>query len=231
MAEEPPGLGVADLLQIVPIYCGDRSGVIEPLGRRLEEIFHLRIEVHPPSFDPELAYDSLRGQYNSRVLLAQLLREPRRGGGGGGGGGHTEDGDRGDAPATGPAPGERILGIANVDLFIPVLTFVYGEAQLDNRAAVASAYRLDNRLYGLPADPHLLFERLVKEAVHELGHTYGLLHCTDSRCVMASSTYVEEIDLRGERFCDRCLSDLRARRERARSAGEGAQGGLAADPG
>lgn len=203
MAETPP------ILQIVPIYCGDRSGLLEPLGRRLEEVFHVRAEVHPPSFDPELAYDSLRGQYNSRVLLAQLLRErPVRGRSGGA--------DEAGAPsAADPAPSHRILGVANVDLFIPVLTFVYGEAQLDNRAAVASAYRLDNELYGLPADPHRLFERLVTETVHELGHTYGLLHCVDNRCVMAASTYVEEIDLKSPAFCDRCLAELREKRGRA----------------
>ncbi len=205
MAETPP------ILQIVPIYCGDRSGLIEPLGHRLEEVFHMRVEVHPPSFDPELAYDSLRGQYNSRVLLAQLLRErPPQHRSRNGGAGAARASPEADAP-----PAHRILGIANVDLFIPVLTFVYGEAQLDNRAAVASAYRLDNELYGLPADPHRLFERLVTEAVHELGHTYGLLHCVDNRCVMAASTYVEEIDLKSPAFCDRCLMELREKRERA----------------
>jgi archaemetzincin len=196
---------VDESLQLVPIYCGDRSSLVEPLARRLEEIFHVRAEVHPPSFDPELAYDSLRGQYNSRVLLAQLLREPPSPPGPEG----ARDSSNGGFP-----PAHRILGVANVDLFIPVLTFVYGEAQLDNRAAVTSAYRLDNELYGLPADPHLLFERLVTEAVHELGHTYGLLHCIDNRCVMASSTYVEEIDLKSPGFCDRCLAELRRRRLR-----------------
>ena len=154
--------------------------------------------MRPPSFDPELAFDSSRGQYHSRILLGQLLREPE---------------------APGVPPPARVLGVADVDLFIPVLTFVFGEAQLGGRAAVVSAHRLDNRLYGLPPSPHLLFERLVKEAVHELGHTYGLLHCHEARCVMASSTYVEEIDLKGDRFCDRCLDRLReARRQGDREA-------------
>lgn len=180
-----------EVLEVVPIFCGDRSLLVEPLARELEERFHLRAEVRPPSFDPELAFDSSRGQYHSRILLGQLLREP----------------PPPDAPAA-----ARVLGVANVDLFIPVLTFVFGEAQLGDRAAVVSAHRLDNRLYGLPASPHLLFERLVKEAVHELGHTFGLLHCLEARCVMASSTYVEQIDLKGDRFCDRCLESLQEAR-------------------
>ena len=111
-----------------------------------------------------------------------------------------------------PPDAARVLGVAGVDLFIPVLTYVFGEAQLDGRAAVVSTFRLDNELYGLPPDPALLYARLVKEAIHELGHTYDLLHCHRNRCVMASSTYVENIDLKSERFCDRCLGTLRRNR-------------------
>jgi archaemetzincin len=180
------------VLRLVPLYCGERSTLLAPLGERLERLLPLTVERHPPGFDPELAYDPSRGQYNSRILLAQLLRDERA---------------------------DRVLGVAGVDLFIPVLTFVFGEAQLDGRAAVVSTQRLDNALYGLPADPDLLFERLVKEAVHELGHTFALLHCADGRCVMASSTYVEQIDLKGERFCDRCLDALRAHPVAARGRG------------
>lgn len=173
----------APLLNLIPIYCGDRSHLLEPLAARLASTFHVRVAQHPPNFDPEEAYDASRGQYNSRTLLARLLSEVR----------HREG---------------RVLGVAGVDLFIPVLTFVFGEAQLDGRAAVVSSHRLDNALYGLPTDHDLLFERLVKEAVHELGHTYALRHCTDGRCVMASSTYVEQIDLKTDRFCDRCRAAL-----------------------
>jgi archaemetzincin len=175
---------VRTVLRLVPLFCGERAELLDPLAERLERLLPVAVEPHPPGFDPELAYDPSRGQYNSRTLLAQLL---------------------GDANGA-----DRILGVAGVDLFIPVLTFVFGEAQLDGRAAVVSTQRLDNALYGLPPAPALLFARLVKEAVHELGHTFALLHCPDGRCVMASSTYVEQIDLKGERFCDRCLDALRA---------------------
>lgn len=169
----------------MPFYCGERSGLLSPLAARLERTFGSPVQQHPPGFDPESAYDAGRGQYDSRALLGELLR-------------HAPEGDG------------RILGITEVDLFIPVLTFVFGEAQLDGRAAIVSCHRLDNALYGLPADERLLYQRLVKEAVHELGHTHALLHCPDDRCVMASSTYVEQIDLKGAEFCNRCRGLLRA---------------------
>jgi archaemetzincin len=171
------------VLRLVPIYCSDRSELLVPLAARLEEVFGLAVEQRLPSFDPEVAFDPSRGQYNSRVFLAELLK-------------------------TVPPEASRVLGVTTVDLFIPVLTFVFGEAQLDGRAAVVSLHRLDDAVYGLPPNPARLFERLVKEAVHELGHTYNLVHCHEDRCVMASSTYVDGIDLKSYRFCGRCSRAL-----------------------
>ena len=148
-------------------------------------MFGLAVEQRPPGFDPELAFDPSRGQYNSRVLLGKLLDEA-------------------------PIDAERILGVTDVALFIPVLTYVFGEAQLDGRAALVSTRRLDTTVYGLPENRQLLAERLRKEAIHELGHTYNLYHCEDTLCVMRSSTYVEEIDLKSGRFCSRCQRSLLA---------------------
>lgn len=177
--------GPAVVLQLVPVYLGAQAALLPAVATRLERAFGVVVEPHPPGFDPELAYDDKRGQYDSRVLLAQLLRDIR--------------------------PGcSRIIGITGADLFIPVLTFVFGEAQLAGRAAVVSTHRLSSEPMGLPAKPGQLLGRLVKEAVHELGHTYGLVHCRDGRCVMASSTYVEEIDLKTADFCYQCLRQLRA---------------------
>ena len=99
----------------------------------------------------------------------------------------------------------RILGLTDADLFIPILTFVFGEAQLKGRAAVVSTARLG----GPPAARLPL--RLETEAVHELGHTFGLLHSSDDGCVMHASTYVEEIDLKSDSFCLSCRPALGAR--------------------
>ena len=180
-------VGSVGVLRLVPIFCGDQRDLLPPLVETLESVFGLRVELQSHSFDPELAFDSSRGQYNSRILLAQLLRE------------------------AGPEA-TRVLGVVGVDLFIPVLTYVFGEAQLDGRAAVVSTHRLDCQLYGLPPNRKLLLQRLRKEVIHELGHTCNLLHCHHHPCVMMSSTYVEGIDLKSDRFCDRCLEQLRRTR-------------------
>ncbi len=95
-----------------------------------------------------------------------------------------------------------------MDLYIPVLTFVFGEAQLSDGGAVVSTHRLRQEFYGLPADLELLRERLLKEALHELGHTYGLRHCPDYLCVMSSSNGVERIDLKRAEFCPACAPAL-----------------------
>ena len=103
---------------------------------------------------------------------------------------------------------QKTLGIFNVDLFIPILTFIFGQAFLNGRCGIASAYRLRNERYGLKPDNKILTDRLRKEVIHELGHTFGLYHCTNPICVMRSSTYVEDIDQKGWKFCPKCRMEL-----------------------
>ncbi len=136
------------------------------------------------AIDPSFAFDVYRNQFNSTSLISAFIQRFKGLGG-------------------------KIIGVTSVDLFVPVLTYVFGEAQLDGSFAVVSAHRLDDTLYGLPPNPMLLHERLVKEAVHELGHTFGLVHCVDYRCVMHSSTAVEDIDVKSEHFCRSCEMLLR----------------------
>ncbi len=106
----------------------------------------------------------------------------------------------------------KVLGVLADDLFIPVLTFVFGEAQLGGTAAVVSYHRLQNERYGLPRDPARMMERLVKESLHELGHTFGLVHCMSQECVMHASTDVEDIDLKGDAFCRACKGAMESGR-------------------
>jgi archaemetzincin len=129
---------------------------------------------------PRNAFDARRKQHASGVILRWLLQE-------------------------GP-PAGKVLGITDRDLFIPILTYVFGEAQLGGRAAVVSTARLveDVELVG----PQLLVERLAKEAVHEVGHAFGLVHCHEPGCVMGRSPAVREVDEKGFEPCAECRARL-----------------------
>jgi len=133
------------------------------------------------------AFDASRRQYHATPLWQSVLEKA-------------------------PDSPQKLLVITEHDLFIPVLTFVFGEAQLGGRAGIVSVCRLRETFYGLPANPELLFERLCKETVHELGHLYGLHHCYTPGCVMGPSTAVEGVDLKDSTFCPTCLETfVRAR--------------------
>ncbi len=104
----------------------------------------------------------------------------------------------------------KILGLFNVDLFIPILTFIFGQAFLGGRSGISSVYRLSNERYGMKENNLLMQERFKKEVNHELGHMFGLIHCQNPKCVMRSSTYVEDIDQKDQHLCIRCATKLRS---------------------
>jgi archaemetzincin len=111
--------------------------------------------------------------------------------------------------ASTPVPEDcKTLGLFNVDLFIPILTYIFGQAFLGGRTGIASLYRLNNECYGMPADDNLLIDRFRKEVIHELGHSFGLIHCNHSNCVMKSSTYVEDIDQKEHSLCPACRHEI-----------------------
>lgn len=140
-------------------------------------------EVLPFDLDPAPSYHAEREQFHSSEILKRMQSLVR--------------------------PKDwRFLAVADVDLYIPILQYVFGEAQMGGPCAVVSTFRLRQEFYGLDADDGLLSERLLKEAVHELGHTLGLHHCEDYRCVMASSHAVEWIDLKEATFCESCRQRL-----------------------
>lgn len=103
----------------------------------------------------------------------------------------------------------KTIGLFHVDLFIPILTFIFGQAVFNGNIGIVSNYRLKNEQYGLPGDKLLLFERFRKVIIHELGHTFGLIHCHVPSCVMRSTTYVEEIDQKKYSFCNKCQRELK----------------------
>jgi archaemetzincin len=172
--------------KIIRIYNSSElpARTFDTVTTTLRSVFGVPATVSSVSLNLDDIYDNGRDQYNSTALLAKLL--------------NTFD-----------TTNNKSIIVVDVDLFIPVLTFVFGEAQLEGTAAVVSTHRLKNQYYGLPRDDKLMVERLEKEIVHELGHTFGMFHCRDYECVMKASTYVEEIDLKKVTLCDPCTAYFR----------------------
>lgn len=117
-----------------------------------------------------------------------------------------------------PTRGTKILGIFDVDAYSEGFDFVFGEAFYRGRVAVVYVSRLKQEYYGLRPNRTLFYERLVKEAIHELGHAFGLRHCKNSKCVMYFSISLLDIDRKGRSFCSSCRGkyfklDLLARRK------------------
>ena len=180
-------------ISLVPVGLEDHT-YLAAVERSIADTFRLQTRRDMLEISLQDAFDPNRKQYNSSLLLKQLIASP-------------------------PREAEKVLGVVDVDLFIPILTFVFGEAQLKGIGSVVSLHRLHNRFYGLPEDRELTTIRLVKEAVHELGHTFGLIHCSQPQCVMNSSTYVENIDQKPAELCPLCQRNIRS--NRTASPGEG----------
>ena len=170
-------------IQIVPLRFEDAS-LLETVSTALKDILKARVTISSDGFSLEGGRDRIRNQIDSTWVLSRLL-ESR------------------------PNGVDKILGVTEQDLFVPVLSFVFGEAELGGRVAVVSAHRFRNELYGLPAEPQKMRDRLITESLHELGHTFGLTHCQRADCVMRPSSYAEEIDFKPARFCSPCSDRLR----------------------
>ena len=173
----------ASEIRLVAIGDVDRE-LLEYLTLTLPGTFGARCIEVATRVNLQHAYNATRRQYHSTQLLQELhdMAEPICG---------------------------KILGVTEVDLFIPIFTFVFGEAQVGGTCALVSVHRLRQEFYGLPVDRDRLFQRAEKEAMHELGHAYGLAHCRDFDCVMRFSNSVEEVDLKASDLCRMCEARLR----------------------
>ena len=159
------------------------DGILSFLQHALECSLQIPCEIFPAVLDPTPTFHSGRRQCHSSEILARMQA-------------FVEPGCW------------RVLGIAEVDLYIPILTFVFGEAQIGGPCALISAKRLRQEFYSLPPDKDLLQQRLLKEAIHELGHTCDLTHCENYVCAMASSHAVEWIDLKEATLCAECREKM-----------------------
>jgi len=168
-----------------------RSVAICPVGQVEERILGhlaecisakcgLTCEIFSRMKNPKYAYDETRRQYNSKLILKYLVQKC--------------------------SPGVlRFIGITPLDLYVPILKFVFGLAQIEGQCAIISLHRLSPQFYDQPSNPVLLMDRVEKTLLHELGHTFGITHCRDRRCVMFSSTRIEDTDFKQSDFCPTCF--------------------------
>jgi len=170
-------------IQLLP-FGSVPAELLAELRTGLSREFPGTCEILTAEAEPQFAYNVTRQQYQSTEILAHMVKRQ-------------------------PPGSTRLLGVTLVDLYIPILTFVFGEAQLQGNCALVSAHRLRQEFYGLPSNPSLVHDRLLKEATHELGHTFRLAHCEDYQCVMAPSHGVEWIDLKTSSFCNGCRTSVR----------------------
>jgi len=153
--------------------------ILDGLQESVGKIFGKEVCMGPALNSPDYAYNGKRKQFFSSAILLKL-REVER------------------------AVGDRVLGVTEDDLYVPSLNFVFGEADLGNRVAIISLRRLSQGFYGLSEDMERFQERALKEAVHELGHTYGLGHCSNLLCVMHFSNTLLDTDIKKASFCPEC---------------------------
>jgi len=135
---------------------------------------------------PTEAYNAARKQYHSTVILSRISSTVKMF----------------------DSRIDRVLGVVDADLYVPRLNFVFGEAEYPGKAAVISLFRLKPQFYGRSEDRDLLSERSLKEAVHEVGHTLGLSHCSNPTCVMFFSNSILDTDKKGWAFCEKCYRQV-----------------------
>jgi archaemetzincin len=165
------------------------SELLPVLAPGIEDCFAAPVVAGRALPEPRHGYDSRRRQYHAHAFLDILAAERRY-----------------LPPAA--APEALLLGITRRDIFLPKLNFVFGVADRDRGTAIISLRRLDPEYYGKAPDPELLFERALKEAVHELGHLTGLDHCGKAVCIMHFYNTISDTDIKGPGFCVICRGKL-----------------------
>ena len=157
---------------------------LESIAEDVTHEFLFPVNIEESHIDLNEFYDPMRRQYDGNSLLKEI-------------------------DSSYPSQFLKNIGLFRVDLFIPILTYIFGQATFKGRTGIASLYRLRNEQYGMKKDDVLLLDRFKKVVIHELGHTFGLIHCIIPTCVTRSSTYVEDIDQKGHHLCTDCRTKIK----------------------
>ncbi len=165
-------------LHLVPLHFSNMN-LLNQISFEVSRRLQANVEISNLPVDINKAYNKERGQYFSTLLLQDMVLTSQK-----------LDG--------------KVMGLVDVDLFVPVFTYVFGEAQLSGKNSIVSVFRFHEEIYTGKTDDDLLYERTLKEVLHELGHNFGLLHCKDWNCVMHTSQGIEEVDIKGNFYCADC---------------------------
>jgi archaemetzincin len=169
-------------INVIPIHLSN-SGLLDDILLELSRRFISPINLVELDVNIESAFSVERKQFFSTQLLSNAIK--------------LSDNING-----------KILLLTEFDLYVPALTFVFGEAQLNGKHSIVSLCRLHEEFYSGRSDHNLLLERALKEILHELGHNFGLKHCLNWDCVMHASLSIEEVDIKGNQYCKTCVSNI-----------------------
>ncbi len=161
------------------------KGFLELIASDVAHEFKIQVDIEESYIDLAAFYDPIRRQYDGNKLLKEI-------------------------DSMYSINILKKVGLFSVDLYIPILTYIFGQATLRGNTGIASLYRLRNEHYGMKKNENLLLDRFKKVVIHELGHTFGFVHCHKPSCVMNSSTYVEDIDQKDAILCAKCRKELAA---------------------
>ena len=169
-------------INLVPVQIKN-SSLIEFIRKQLELILNSEILINNVDIDLKKHFNESRKQYYSTEIITSSI------------------------PLTIDLQG-KVLFLVDVDLFVPVFTYLFGEAQLNGKHSIVSIFRLYEEFYTGRTNDKLFYTRVLKEVLHELGHNFGLLHCESWDCVMHSSAGIEEVDVKGKFYCSKCESTV-----------------------
>jgi archaemetzincin len=165
-------------IRVVPVNAIDGT-FIDRLALCLEERFLSRIVVERRFAIARTSLNVTRGQLFVSTLTSKILSA------------YTDQ-------------NSTLLALTEFDLYKTSHRFVFGDADPAQSIVAVSLHRLRPEFYGEEPDSNLLFQRALKETVHELGHVYGLKHCFNPRCGMYYSNSIFETDNKTSYYCDTC---------------------------